>query len=336
MHCPLLLILALTCLGQVSSAEPTSTGTRRALILCGLPGDDSHRAMYAQTVEKLHKALVERYGFSPQEVWVRFGSKARSGDGPALAKARGLSTREAIEADVAKLRKALKPEDALWVIVLGHAHYDGRHSWLNLPGPDVQEEEFGKLFAGLASRQQVFLITTPASGFLIKHLSARGRIVITATEPDWEVNETLFHLPLAEVLSNPPRTQEYDQDKDGRITVLDLYLLVTRLVMMMYQAEKNIPTEHAQLDDNGDGRGTELQLDYLEPELGGRATRRGYPGARPQIKPSADGALVAMVVIRSEPVPKVCPAPAALPAPEPVPEPPSASVPPVDQAKESH
>jgi hypothetical protein len=336
MNCPLLLALALTCVGQASSTEPICTGTRRALILCGLPGDESHRAMYAQSVEKLHKALVGRYGFSPEEVWVRFGSKPENGDGPALAKARGLSTREAIEADVAELRKGLQPEDALWVIVLGHAHYDGRHSWLNLPGPDVQEEEFGKLFAGLASREQVFLITTPASGFLIKHLSARGRIVITATEPDWEVNETLFHLPPAEVLSNPPRTEKYDQDKDGRITVLDLYLLVTRLVMMMYQAEKDIPTEHAQLDDNGDGRGTELQLDYLEPELGGRARPRGYPGARPRIKPSADGALAATVVIHMDPIPEIRPAPATVPAPEPLPEPPSASIPHVDPAKESH
>ena len=288
--------------------------------------------MYAQTVEKLHKALIGRCGFPPKEVWVRFSSKPLSGDGPALAKARGLSTREGIEADVTELRKVLKPEDALWVMVLGHAHYDGRHSFLNLPGPDVREDEFGKLFAGLASREQVFFITTPASGFLIKDLSARGRIVITATEPDWEVNETLFHLPLAEVLSNPPKTEEYDQDKDGRITVLDLYLAVTRLVMMMYQAEDNIPTEHAQLDDNGDGRGTELQLDYLGPELGGRAET----GARPQVKASADGALAATVAMRIDPLSEIRPAPATVAPPEPVPEPPSASMPPVDQAKESH
>ena len=331
MNCTLLLALTLTCVGQISPAEPISAGTRRALILCGLPGDESHREMYAQTVEKLHEGLTGRCGFSPKEVWVRFGSKPVSGDSPALAKVRGLSTREGIAADLAELRKVLKPEDALWVIVLGHAHYDGGHSWLNLPGPDVREDEFGKLFAGLTSREQVFFITTPASGFLIKHLSARGRIVITATEPDWEVNETLFHLPLAEVLSNPPKTEEYDQDKDGRITVLDLYLVVGRLVMMMYQAEKNIPTEHAQLDDNGDGRGTELQLDYLGPELGGRAGR----GARPQLKPSADGALAATVAIRIDPIPEIRPAPAAVPAPDP-PGPPAAPIPHVDQAEEPH
>ena len=38
---------------------PSATvGTRRALIVCGLPGDDDHRKLFAETVEKLHKALT--------------------------------------------------------------------------------------------------------------------------------------------------------------------------------------------------------------------------------------------------------------------------------------
>lgn len=288
--------------------------------------------MYAQTVEKLHRALTGPCGFSPKEVWVRFGGKPRDEDGPALTNARGLSAREAIEADVAQLRKLLKPEDTLWVVVLGHAHFDGRHSFLNLPGPDIQEDEFAKLFKGIQSREQVFFITTPASGFFIKRLSARGRIVITATEADWEVNETLFHLPLAEVLSDPPDRDEYDRDKDGRITVLDLYLAVARRVMLMYKAEKNIPTEHAQLDDNGDGRGTEVQLDYLEPELGGRAGR----GARPQVKPLTDGALAATVRIRiDDPIREIPAPPSLVPVPGRKSEGASAPIPPTNPPGES-
>lgn len=335
MNCTLLVALTLSCAGQAPSGEPPSEGTRRALIICGHPGDEAHRKMYAETVEKLHKALIGRSGFSPKEVWVRFGGKPQQGDGPALSGARGPSTRKEIEADVAELRKVLEPEDTLWVIVLGHAHFDGRHSFLNLPGPDIREDQFGKLFKGIQSREQVFLITTPASGFFIKHLSARGRIVITATEADREVNETLFHRPLAEVLSNPPE-DEYDQDGDGRITVFDLYLVVARVVILVYKAEDNIPTEHALLDDNGDGRGTEVQLDYLEPELGGRARL----GSRPRLKPSADGvptadgALAATVEIRIDPLPEIKPAENVVPVPDPDPQPPSTPTDQIDQAKE--
>ncbi len=79
-------------------------------------------------------------------------------------------------------------------------------------------------------------------------------------------------------------------------------MISARRVILMYKAEENIPTEHAQLDDNGDGRGTEVQLNYLDPELGGRARL----GSRPRLEPSADsvptadGALAATVEIRKE------------------------------------
>src|SRR4029077_14405512 len=82
--------------GSASVAQPTASGTRRALIICGLPGDDEHRKLFALTVEKLHKALTEKYGFSASDVLVRFGLEKQPGDGPALAGARGLSNKEGI------------------------------------------------------------------------------------------------------------------------------------------------------------------------------------------------------------------------------------------------
>ncbi len=296
---------------QPRASAPASRGTPRAMIICGHPGDESHRDMYAQSVQKLHDGLTGRYGFSAEHVRVRFGSKQGPSDQAAISFNRGLSTRKAIEADVAQLREQIQPEDVLWVIVLGHAHFDGRHAFLNLPGPDIRADEFGKLFRGIQCREQVFLITTPVSGFFIKPLSAQGRIVISATEADQEVNETLFHLPLADVLSDPPSDEEYDQDRDGKVTVLDLYLTVVRRVMQMYADEKSIPTEHAQLDDNGDGWETELQRNYLEEELGGLAKE----GVIRQIKPKADGALAAQTVMNISPIPESTETPDDIPTP---------------------
>ena len=178
------------------------------------------------------------------------------------------------------MRKRLVPEDALWVIVLGHGHYDGRHSHLNIPGPDLDERAFGKLFDGIKAREQIFMIGTPASGFFLKPLAASGRIVITATEPDQEVNETVFPLALAEVLAVPP--EGTDRDKDGKISVFELYLAVVANVMQRYVDAENLPTEHAKLDDNGDGHGSELQESYLPPELGGRAGQAASPRSAPR------------------------------------------------------
>jgi hypothetical protein len=281
-----------------SGVNSTPIGTRRALIVCGLPGDQEHRKLFAATVEKLYKALTGRYGFAATEILVRFGTKSEPGDGPAVTGARGLSDREGIAADVDEMRKRLRPEDTLWVIVMGHAHFDGRHSHLNIPGPDLDERAFAKLFAGLKSREQVFLITTPASGFFLKPLGAPGRSVITATEADREVNETLFPHALADVLTTPPA--EIDRDKDGRISVFELYLAVVANVMKQYVDGENLPTEHAKLDDTGDGHGSELQEMYLPPELGGRAGQ----SPPPKIGPKDEGALASKTFIDAPPAPK--------------------------------
>lgn len=269
-------------------AEPVS-GTRRALVVCGLPGDDELEGKFAGAVEKIYKALTGRYGFAASEVFVRFGGKVKSGAGPALTASRGLSNKEGIAADVAELRKRLKPEDTLWVIVVGHGHFDGRHSHLNIPGPDLDERAFGKLFEGIKAREQVFFITTSASGFFLRPLAAPGRIVITATEADREVNETVFPFALADAMETTP--EGADRDKDGSVSVLELYLAVVADVMKRFADEENLPSEHAKIDDNGDGHGRELQENFLPPELGGRAGK----GKEPKIGPKDDGALASKV-----------------------------------------
>lgn len=288
----------LVCRLAASDQAPSSTsepdGVRRALIVCGHPGDDDHRKLFAETVEKLQRGLSERYGFSTGEVRVLFGGQVAQGEGPVLSGVRGQATRDELEAQAGELRKVLSPRDTLWVIVMGHAHYDGRNAFLNLPGPDLNQREFAKLFDGLAAREQVFFITTPVSGFSLKPLSARRRVVITATEADLEVNETLCPLALAEVLSQPAAPADFDADGDGRLTLFDLYIALARNVAQRYVADEALSTEHAQLDDNGDGRGSELQLDYLTPEQGGRLAAGKIP---PKIKEGADGSLAAQIVL---------------------------------------
>lgn len=285
---------------RIRAAAPAVAGTKRALILCGHPGDKDHRKTFAETVEKFRKTLTEHYGFAPAEVRVQFGAQVAQGEGPVVSGVRGGATHEEIDAEVADLRQTLKPEDTLWVIVLGHSHYDGKHSQFNIPGPDINEQEFGKLFAGLECREQVFFVTIPASGFYIKPLSAKGRVVITATEPDLEVNETLFPHALAEVLAAPPAATEYDADRDGRLTLFDLYIAVARNIAQQFVTDELIPTEHSLLDDNGDGRGTEVQIDYLTVEQGGRAKPGKLPPPR---KDAADGSLAARIILPPPPPP---------------------------------
>ncbi|HEX5444590.1 MAG TPA: hypothetical protein VFW87_12200 [Pirellulales bacterium] len=278
-----------------AAAEPG--GVRRALIVCGLPGDAEHRELFAGTIEKLYGALTGRLGFPAENVAVLFSDEATEKDGPALQANRGPATREKLAETAAALIEAVPPADAVWVFVLGHAHFDGRNCWLNLPGPDVNQVEFGKLFASLKCREQVFFITTPASGYYLRPLSAAGRIVITATEPDYEVNETRFPHKLAAALAEPPPLAEFDIDGDGRPTLFDAYLWSARETAQEFASGELLATEHALLDDNGDGRGAEVQNDYLSEELGGRR-RAGRSLPLPR---AGDGALARETVLPDSP-----------------------------------
>ncbi len=273
---------------RAALGDVENQGTKRALILCGLPGDKEHLKPFADAVNKIRGALIDNYRFAAADVHVQFGGPLAGDEGPVISGVQGGGTREEIESEAAELRNVLKPADALWVIVIGHAHYDGKHSYFNIPGPDLNEQDFSRLFAGLEAREQVFFIGIPASGFYIKPLSARGRVVITATEADLEVNETVFPLSLAEVLANPPEPADFDVDHDGRRTLFDLYIVLARNVAGKFTDEELLATEHSLLDDNGDGRGTELQIDYLAVAQGGRAKEGQRP---PLVRENADGAL---------------------------------------------
>ena len=64
--------------------------------------------------------------------------------------------------------------------------------------------------------------------------------------------------------------------------VAELFAAVTREVESRFKSDKRIPTEHAQLDDNGDGKGTEdlFPKDPPEPtatlKIDGELAKKSY------------------------------------------------------------
>jgi hypothetical protein len=281
-------IAAVACL---TLGLPTARGADpaggEALIVAGIVGDDEHEALFADALKHWHAWLTGPMRFEPDSVRVLYDeSVAADLAGPVPPDAcRGPATREAIEREVAAIKARLGPDDRLWVFLLGHANYDGRHAFLHLHGPDMNESEFAKLFAGINCREQVFWLTTPAAGWMLPAFSAKGRVVISATARDAEFNETEFPHALTTAMAQPRGV--LDADGDGALTLLELFDRAVAEVAARFDSDHRIATEHAQLDDDGDGVGTE------QPR---------HPGSDSEIpsgnkKVGRDGALAARIVL---------------------------------------
>jgi hypothetical protein len=258
--------------------DGASAGSNRALIVVGLPGDSEHEALFRETAGRWKEWLVGKLGFPTVDVRILSGQADSLGIGDASA------TRESIAREVEALRKKTSPGDRVWVFVLGHANLDDGHAFLHLPGPDLREDEFAALFRGLVAKEQVFWMTNPASGAFLAPLAAPGRIVVAATERSGEANETEFPHALAEVAARP--LARLDLDKDGKVSIRELYLATVQAVEAIFQADSRAPTEHAQLDDDGDGVGTELQADLKTPRPDGLLASKTFLPIVPPKPPS--------------------------------------------------
>ena len=172
------------------------------------------------------------------------------------------------------LRKLLESEaktstQPLWLILLGHGTFDGRQAKFNLRGPDISAEE---LAAWLKPHQRPLAIVncTSSSGPFMNKLAGPGRVVITATRSGAELNFARFGDYFSTAIVDPAA----DLDKDDQTSLLEAYLAASHRVEEFYKQEARLATEHALLDDNGDGLGTPAS--WFD---GIRATRRAKDGA---------------------------------------------------------
>jgi hypothetical protein len=158
--------------------------------------------------------------------------------------------------DHATLQKTLADQSeqataALWLVLIGHGTFDGRTAKFNLRGPDIAANELAAWLKPV-QRPVAVIDTASSSAPFLKELSAPGRIVITATRSGFEQSVARFGQYLAEVIL----ASQADLDKDGQTSLLEAFLTASHAVSQFYSAAGRLATEHALLDDNGDGLGT--------------------------------------------------------------------------------
>lgn len=282
-------------------SEQTEDSVSRGhlLIACGLPGDEEHRDRYVEVIDRLTSALTSNWGFDEELTQVLFGSDEMVDDGhPVPTALYRPCTRESLLTAVRHLRRNLKPEDRVWIVFIGHGFFDGERATFNIAGPDPTSEDLGAMLSGIACRECVVWMTTSYSGCFLQDLAASDRIVVTATHPDREINSTYFPDAFAQAVAHPTDPSQLDGDHDGQLSLLDLYLDICRRVGEQYEISETGITEHARLDDHGDGVGAEVQLPYLLPKHDGRLRPGESP---PVIKDGMPGAIAAGIPLSLKP-----------------------------------
>ena len=105
-------------------------------------------------------------------------------------------------------------------------------------------------------------------------------------------NYDSFTYNLAQYLGEGLKLDDHDVDKDGKLSLFDLYVTVAREIAQNYAGAEQLATEHQQLDDDGDGVGHEPQNAYLPEDQGG--TPPGKKANRPRHR---DGLLAARILL---------------------------------------
>lgn len=206
------------------------------IVVVGAPGQEEYEAPFYESAERSVDA-----GHAAGAKTILIGSPSEA---------------EISSTDYEKLKHALESEpkessEDLWLILIGHGTYDGKESKFNLRGPDVTAVEFAEWLRPF-QRTVVVVNCASSSGPFVNKLSANGRVIVTATKSGYEQNLTRF----AKFFSEAIQDQNADLDKDGQVSVLEAFLIASNRVAEFYSTAGRLATEHALLEDNGDGKGT--------------------------------------------------------------------------------
>jgi len=238
---------------RVMAIASPGTNAPALVLVVGAPGAPEHETNMVKQAG-LWAALADRAGAT----FAQIGSE---NSGPE-------TTRDRLRQTLAA--QAAGNSSGLWLVLIGHGTFDGKEARFNLRGPDLTATELAEWLEPV-QRPLVVINTASASAPFLSKLSGTNRVLITATRSGHEQNLTRFGLFLAESF----HAGGIDLDQDGQVSLLEAFLTASRRVAEFYKTEGRLATEHALLDDNGDGRGTEADwfrgLRAVKKPDGGRA-----------------------------------------------------------------
>lgn len=224
-----------------------ATSQSFVLIVSGIGGEPVYSERFRQWSETMLKAAESRLGIARDRIVYLAESEQA-----ANVRVDGRSLKSEIKTALSRIAAASGPGDVVLLLLIGHGNMRRDEALFNLPGPDVSASELNDMLRPLSGRRLVIVNGAPVSAPFLRALSAPGRVVITATASAAERYHTIFTDHFVAAFAGDGA----DIDKDGRVSMLEAFEYASREVQRSYDNDARLQTEHALLDDNGDGKGS--------------------------------------------------------------------------------
>ncbi len=239
----------MTALTAVASALliQASGGQTQMVIVSGLGGEPQYAEQFHEWAMTLADAARTTHGVPASAVTVLTEDPTRD---PTRIAAK--STKDNVERVLSEVAAGAGPGDQLFVVLIGHGSSRGEEAKVNLPGPDMTAADFSLLLDAWRGGRIVFVNTASASGGFVQALAGPDRVIVTATKSGYERNRAVFGRFFVEAYAEGGS----DTDKDGRLSVLEAFVFANSEVARAYEAGNTLQSEHAVLDDDGDGVGS--------------------------------------------------------------------------------
>jgi hypothetical protein len=192
------------------------------------------------------------------------------------------AAKASVEKAFADIAAKVKANDEVFVLLIGHGSFDGTTAAFNIPGPDLTAEDYAKILGRFTAQRVVFVNTASSSGAFLKPLAGPGRVIVTSTKTGGERNEPDFPQYFVAAFGDDTA----DRDRNGHVSVGEAFEYAKAKVVESFQKKGLLLTEHATLDDSGEGQlasaiflgggqgRSALQIDTSDPELKALADQR--------------------------------------------------------------
>lgn len=227
-----------------SFSRPAAAQDSHLLVITGVGGDEEHSKLFHTWATTMIDAAKKKDGLADANI-IYLSEKPEVDPGRVKAK----STRENVDKAFADLAAKARPNDAVFIILIGHGSFDGQQAAFNLPGPDLTPADFAKLLGRLATQRVAFVNTASSSGAFLPTVAGANRVIVTATKTGGERNDTRFPEYFVQAFND----DSADRDRNGRVSMAEAFDYAKTKVTSAFQQQGLLLTEHAAMEDGANG-----------------------------------------------------------------------------------